>query len=78
MKVDYDLTEPVKAYNYFLKDAYHEAVTNFFDGITEENKVDVEANRETNKQLNIVKKKIKETSDKLNGRKALKVFLIIL
>ena len=78
MKIEYDLTEPVKAYNYFLKDAYHEAVTNFFDGITDENKVDVEANRFTNKQINEVKKKIKEVTGKLNGKKGLKVFLIIM
>ena len=78
MKIDYDLTEPVKAYNYFLKDAYHEAVVNFFDGITTENMVDVEANRFTNKQINATKAKIKKTTDKLNGKKALKGFFIAL
>ena len=78
MKIEYDLTEPLKAYNYFLKDAYHEALTNFFDGITADNNVDVEANRFTNKQINAVKKKIKETTDKLNGKKALKAFFIVL
>ena len=78
MKIDYDLTEPIKAYNYFLKDAYHEAVVNFFDGITTENNVDVEANRFTNKQINNVKDKIKKTTDKLNGKKAVKGLLIAL
>lgn len=77
MKIDYDLTEPVKAYEYFLKDAYHEAVTNFFDGISNENMVDVEANRFTNKQLNEVKKKIKDVSNKLNNKRGLKAFFIV-
>ena len=78
MKVEYDLTEPVKAYNYFIKDAYHEAVVNFFDGITTENNIDVEANRFTVKQIEAYKKKIKETTNKLNGKKALKGFLIFM
>ena len=76
--MEYDLTEPVKAYEYFLKDAYHEAATNFFDGLNKDNIVDVEANRETNRQLKACKKKIDDVTKKLNSKKALKVFLIVL
>ena len=70
--MEYDLTEPLKAYQYFLKDAYHEAATNFFDGIAQDNNVDVEANRETNRLLKLCKKKIDDTTNKLNGNKAVK------
>ena len=70
--MEYDLTEPLKAYQYFLKDAYHEAATNFFDGIAQDNNVDVEANRETNRLLKLCKKKIDDTNNKLNGNKAVK------
>lgn len=75
--MEYDLTEPVKAYEYFLKDAYHEAATNFFDGIATDNKVDIEANRETNRLLKQCKKKIDETTKKLNGNKAVKGLCIV-
>ena len=78
--MEYDLTEPVKAYEYFLKDAYHEAATNFFDGLANDNKVDIEANRYTNKQLNVYKKKINETNKALGTKKALRgltIFLMI-
>lgn len=70
--MEFDLTEPVKAYQYFLKDAYHEAASNFFDGIASDNKVDIEANRETNRLLKQCKKKIADTTKKLNGNKVVK------
>ena len=76
--MEYDLTEPVKAYSYFLKDAYHEAVENFFDGVSKDNNIDVEANRLTNQQIKAIKKKIDETTKKLNGKKFVKGLFIFL
>ena len=76
--MEYDLTEPVKAYEYFLKDAYHEAATMFFDGLNKDNIVDVEANRETNRQINNYKKKINDTNKKLSTKKFWRGFSIFL
>ena len=78
MKLEYDLTEPVKAYDYFLKDAIHEAAINYFDGLTFKNNIDIEGNQFTIKQLNTIRKKISDTQNKINGKKGLKAFLIIL
>ena len=77
MQVEYDITEPVKAYDYFLKDAVHETASNYFDGLVSKNNIDVLANQFTIKELNTYRKKIDETKNKLNGKKGLKVFLIV-
>ena len=76
MKIDYDLTEPLKTYNYFLKDAVHETANNFFDGLTQKNNIDVEANRYTNQRLAAGRKKIEEVKKSINGKRGLKGFLI--
>ena len=78
MKLEYDLTEPIKAYDYFLKDAIHEAAENYFDGLTTKNGIDVQGNEFTIKELNKYRAKIKETSDKINGKKGLKTFFIVM
>ena len=75
--MEYDLTEPLKAYNYFLKDAVHENATNYFDGLVQANNIDIEANRFTNQQLAKGRKKIEDTKKALNGKKGLKVFIIV-
>ena len=76
--MEYDLTEPLKAYNYYLKDAIHEAAVNYFDGLTTKNNIDIDANEFTIKQLNACRAKIKTVNDKINGKKGLKAFLIVL
>lgn len=76
MKIDYDITEPVKAYDYFLKDAVHEAASNYFDGLASKNKVDIDANALTVKELNAQRAKVEETKNKLNGSKGLRAFVI--
>ena len=78
MNQEYDLTEPVKAYEYFLKDAVHETASNFFDGLVNKNNIDINANALTVKELNAYRAKIKVATDKLNGKKGLKAFLITL
>ena len=61
MNQEYDLTEPIKAYDYFLKDAYHDAVCNFFDGLTTKNNIDIAANELTVAELNKYRNNIDET-----------------
>ena len=78
MKLEYDLTEPLKAYNYYLKDAIHEAAINYIEGLTAKNNIDIDANEFTIKELNRYRAKIKETNNKINGKKGLKTFLIIM
>ena len=78
MNQEYDLTEPLKAYEYFLKDAVHETAVNFFDGLVNKNNIDINANGLTVKELNNYRAKIKAATDKLNGKRGLKVFLIVL
>ena len=73
-----DMTEPLKAYNYFLKDAVHEAAEAYFDGLVLKNNVDAEANRQTIKEIAKYRKKIDEVNKKLNGKKGLKGFLVFL
>ena len=78
MNQEYDLTEPVKAYEYFLKDAYHEAVCNFFDGLTTKNNIDTAANELTVSELNRYRKKIDETKNKISNQKGLRGFVIFM
>ena len=78
MKLEYDLTEPVKAYDYFLKDAIHEAAVNYFDGLAFKNEIDIEGNQFTIKELNAIRKKISDTQNKINGKKGLKTFAIVM
>ena len=78
MKLDYDMTEPLKVYNYFLKDAVHEAAEAYFDGLVLKNNIDPEYNRQLIHELAKYRKKIKEVQGKLNGKKGLKSFVIFL
>ena len=75
--MEYDLTEPLKAYNYYLKDAVHENAANYFDGLVQSNNIDIDANRFTNQQLAKGRKKIEDTKKALNGKKGLKAFIIV-
>ena len=78
MNQEYDLTEPIKAYDYFLKDAYHDAVCNFFDGLTTKNNIDIAANEMTVAELNRYRKKIDETKNKISGQRGLRGFVIFM
>lgn len=74
--MEYDVTEPVKAYKYYLKDAIHEAAINFFDGLANKNNIDIEGNRLTVKELEAARKKIENLNKTINGKKGLKTILI--
>ena len=78
MDLEYDLTEPIKAYEYYLKDAYHEAVCNYFDGLTTKNNIDTAANEMTVAELNKYRKKIDEVKNKINSKQGLKALVFVL
>ena len=77
MDLEYDLTEPIKAYEYYLKDAYHEAVCNYFDGLTTKNNIDTAANEMTVTELNNYRKKIGEVKNKINSKQGLKALAFV-
>lgn len=78
MQTNYDLTEPIKAYNYFLKEAYHNNATTFFDKLVEQNKVDIEENRITVVKIKTQTAKINKAENSLGKKKFLKGFFIFL
>lgn len=73
-----DLTEPVKAYHQFLKDAYHENVVKYFDNLAAQSKVDIEANRNLVGQIKVKTTKIENVEKSLGKNKALRAFVIFL
>ena len=77
MKIEHDMTEPLKVYNYFLKDEVHLAAKAYFDGLVMKNGIDPEYNRQLIRDLGKARKAINEFSGKLNGKKALKTIAII-
>ncbi|HHT66954.1 MAG TPA: hypothetical protein GX010_01825 [Erysipelotrichaceae bacterium] len=80
METNFNLTEPIKAYNLFLKDSYHNNAVQFFDKLTEQSKIDIEANRNTVAQIKTKNTKIKKVENSLGKNRFLKgltIFLII-
>ena len=69
------MTEPLKVYNYFLKDAVHQAAEAYFDGLVLKNNVDSELNRQTIRELAKYRKKASEVKKKLDSKKGLKGFI---
>ena len=78
MRNDYDMTEPLKVYNYFLKEDVHLAAEAYFDGLVQKNNVDPEYNKQLIRELTKYRKKIEEVQKKLNGKKGLRSFIIFL
>ena len=77
MKLEHDMTEPLKVYNYFLKEEVHLAAEAYFDGLVLKNGVDAEYNRQLMRDLGKARKAINDFNGKLNGQKALRTFTII-
>ena len=75
MRQDYDMTEPLKVYNYFLKEDVHNAAEAYFDGLVQKNNVDPEYNRQLMRDLTKQRKKIEQVTKKLNGKKGLRGFV---
>ena len=77
MKLDYDMTEPLKVYNYFLKEDVHLAAEAYFDGLVLKNGIDAEYNRQLMRDLGKVRKAKDDFTKKLNGQKTIKILTII-
>ena len=75
MRQDYDMTEPLKVYNHFLKEDVHNAAEAYFDGLVQKNNIDPEYNRQLMRDLTKQRKKIEQVNKKLNGKKGLKGFV---
>ena len=77
MKLEHDMTEPLKVYNYFLKEEVHLAAEAYFDGLVLKNGVDAEYNRQLMRDLSKARKAINDFNGKLNGQKAIRTITII-
>ena len=77
MKIEHDMTEPLKVYNYFLKEEVHLAAEAYFDGLVLKNGVDAEYNRQLMRDLGKARKAINDFNGKLNGQKAIRTLTII-
>lgn len=77
MRQDYDMTEPLKVYNYFLKEDVHLAAEAYFDGLVLKNNIDPEYNRQLMRELAKYRGKIKTVEKKLNRKKGLRTFTIV-
>lgn len=77
MKLDYDMTEPLKVYNYFLKEDVHLAAEAYFDGLVMKNGIDPEYNRQLMRDLGKVRKAKEEFNKKLNGQRTIKALTIV-
>ena len=76
--MDDELLEPLEGYKVYYKDKFKEIAKEYFDELKEKSKVDVEANKETNKILKEKKTELEEAKKKLNGSKGVNTFLTIL
>ena len=77
MKLDYDMTEPLKVYNYFLKEDVHLAAEAYFDGLVLKNGIEAEYNRQLMRDLTKVRKAKDDFVKKLNGKRTLKALTIV-
>ena len=77
MKLEHDMTEPLKVYNYFLKEEVHLAAEAYFDGLVLKNGVDAEYNRQLMRDLTKARAAIDKFNGKLNLRRALRTLAII-
>lgn len=73
-----DLLEPLKLYQYELSYKHQDNIDAFFNGLTDNSGIDIEANRQTCREYYGYIAKIKEHEKKRNGQRDLRVFLTIL
>lgn len=72
------LYKPKELYEKSLKNQFHNEVTNYFDNLVKESKVDEEANRKHVAELKETEKEYQSYKNKLDSKKNLKTFLIVL
>lgn len=73
-----DLLEPSKLYKSVIKPTHKQNVEEFYDGLVKESKLDIELNRETNRNIKHKNQKIEAEEKSLNKKKTLKGFLTVL
>lgn len=73
-----ELLEPCKLYASRLKQEHHDRVTKYFDDLTKKSGVDIAANKATCTRYYAKKAEYDKVSKKLGGRKALKIFCIVM
>ena len=78
MDIQEELLEPLKLYNYDLKQKHQENVNAYFDELSEKSGVDIEGNRATCADYYSLKREEENLSGKLGGQKGLRGFLIFL
>ena len=74
--MDDRLLEPVEFYNSFLKDKFLKSCEDYFEKLVKDNKVDVEANKQTCNKLYKEQENIENTQKDIQSKKSLKGFLI--
>ena len=74
---DEHLLEPLKGYNSFYKDRIKEEAALYFDELTKQSNVDIEANKTTIKELRKKEKEANTINNKLSGLKTGRVFSIV-
>ena len=76
MEIEEELLEPLKMYNYELKYKHEDNIKAFFDGLTQESGVDIEANRATCSEYYQHMASIANIKRKLGNKRGLRGFLI--
>lgn len=84
MKADEDnslmekINTPVESFQSYFKQTHHENIVNFFDKMVEMSKIDIDANRLTNKKITENDKRIAGNEKAIKWQKIFKTFAIIL
>ena len=78
MDIQEELLEPLKLYNYDLKQKHQDNVNAYFDSLAEKSGIDIEANRAVCAEYYSLKKEEESLNGKLGGQKGLRGFLIFL
>lgn len=73
----YSVLEPYRLYDLEYRTKFEENSDKYFEEMVKESAVDVEANRKTVREIDVLKDDLKKLRKKLSGKKALKTFLII-
>lgn len=77
MAIEKDILEPRKAFLEYLKEEHHNNVVSFFEQLTKQSGINVNANRDTIALINKYQKESNRTRDTINKTKTKKTFAII-
>lgn len=74
---DFSVLEPFRLYDMEYRTKFAENSDKYFEEMVKESGVDVDANRKTVREIDVLKDDLKKLRKKLSGKKALKAFLVI-